>query len=169
MRNRSFGPLARVAILTASCLLAAAATRAETAEQREAAVKAAFIGNTYSQLPTRSFGGSLAGEREGRQYAIEHVAYFDDEMIWLEVRVVSERPGKPLWRVVDVLILPPPSERKGLELCVCEGRDHCAAALYEPDGNKGPHVCRRAWRANLETEKFEAMPAEKAFCGVPGD
>jgi hypothetical protein len=169
MTNQSLGQVARIAILTASCLLATAATRAETPEQREAALKTAFIGNTYSQLPTRSFGGSLAGQREGRQYAIEHVAYFDDELLWLEVRVCADQHGRPLWRVVDVLILPPPSERKGLDLCVCDGREDCAAALYEADGKKGPHAYRRAWRANLETEKFEAMPAEKAFCGVQGD
>ena len=167
MRNRSYPLPAIIAASVAFTLLVAADS--QHAGQDRADLRAAFIGNIYGQLPTTSYGGWLAGERNGHQYVIQHVANYGMEMLWLQVRIDQEQLDRPLWRVVDVLVLPTPSERNGLEFCSGGSRDTCIGALYEKSGEKGERIYRSAWRANLETERIEVMPAEEADCGPPGD
>ncbi len=94
-------------------------------------------------------------------------------MLWLELATGEDENGVTGWQVKDVLVFP--NFRKNQELLFGEGVAGC-------EGNKKSdtrlvvladfpikgsfYKVRRAWRANLKTEKFEETSIKGIKCEV---
>lgn len=159
------------------CLIVSLTLAPVSAQRAAAPVKqnidtAKYIGLRHGPtLPAglKSLGGGLVSAvGDTREYGMAEIHRGTTKMLWFERLTHHDDKGVPYWEVKDVLVLPPVPKKQVLVYALCllnnqPDGEIAAIADLEPDVQYFSRV-RRAWRANRQTEKFEAIPTKGIKC-----
>jgi hypothetical protein len=115
-------------------------------------------------------GGSLIGTADGVEYGFQHVCKGRSHELWLQRVQTRDQHGNPIWSTLAKLALP--RVRDG-ELLVfghwstCESDtspDPAIVAIVK--STEGPRFTTivHAWRANVQTGRFDAIPTTGIVC-----
>ena len=145
-------------LIASQSLLYAVDSPAKHPTPRDA--KDGYVGTVFSRLPDHTYSSWLVNMRDtGDMYGVSHIEDRGVEMFWLESSPrTSDERTQPLFRVVDVLVLPTSYKADGLVVTECRGnaQNRAVVALTEPDTRKE----HRAWAIDLATATFiELSPA----------
>ena len=153
---------------------AVSATMTTSPAQR---AKANYVGLRYEGLP-RGFahvaGSVITPTPAGSHgdYAFSQVRTPKGEMIWLDSLGAAIRDGDRARTVRAALIIPPlaKDERVFMASCDASGKlDPMIVALVVNNSEAGKFSkIRQAWRANINTGRFDVIPLDGIICEDPG-
>ena len=123
-----------------------------------------YVGTVFSRLPDHTYSSWMVNmQNHGTPYGVSYVEDRGVEMLWLEsTPPPSEEQRQPLFKVVDVLVLPTTYKADGLVVTECRGNSQRRAvvALTEPDTRKE----HRAWAIDLATATFIELSPTADTC-----
>ena len=160
--------------LMASFALAPAAAQRAPVKQNTDITK--YIGLRHGKaLPPglKWIGGSLVSAvRDEKEYGMTEIHRGTTKMLWFERLTHRDDNGTAYWEVKDVMVLPRLPKKQVFLYAFCLLNDQhdseiAAVADYDADAQYFTRV-RRAWRANRQTEKFEAIPTKGIKCENDG-
>ena len=141
--------------------------------------KSPYIGLRYSgnKLPPghKSIGGTLLTDpySKEKQYGVMEVSKGRVRMMWLDLFTHDDAAGNPNWEIKDLLFLPPMGKNQLLLYVDCYLRDKPDRGLVviaDDVIREGYYArVRHAWRANIQTEKFQQIPVTGIKCEGQGD
>lgn len=116
-------------------------------------------------------GGIIMDGNKISSYGIGRFSKGTTQMLWLELATGEDANGVTGWEVKDVLVFP--ELTRSQELFFAAGNDACTIngkndgklvvfADFSPLKKK--YTVRKAWRANLESEKFRPIPIKGIRC-----
>jgi hypothetical protein len=139
-----------------------------------------FIGQTFTRESSdpkgyTSEGGSVvAAEGVDFREPVKHLSSVfrkgNTRMVWLERVTETDAKGAKSWIVKDVLLV---NAMSGSDQLVYPGGGECTLAKkYDPMltvlvrylPKKNQYQTLKAWRVNLETEKFDSIPIKGIVC-----
>lgn len=137
--------------------------------------KKQFIGYRHKgvahgkKLPNgaKDLGGGLLSDED---YGVTRFAVGDKFMLWLERIIERDADGVPIWEVKDVLVFDKLKKNQQFFFsysspCADDGEANLDVIVFaEAEPKRQTYNILKAWRANVETEKFEAASAEKIVC-----
>ena len=118
-------------------------------------------------------GGSLVSAvRDEKEYGMAEIHRGTTKMLWFERLTHRDDNGTAYWEVKDVMVLPRLPKKQVFLYAFCLLNDQhdseiAAVADYDADAQYFTRV-HRAWRANRQTEKFEAIPTKGIKCENDG-
>ena len=152
------------------------AQRSSSTQTAVAADVAKYIGLRHGpSLPSglKTIGGTLVSEVDDKkEYALSEVHKGRIKMLWFDRLTHRDDSGIPYWELKDVLGLPPITKNQILVYCTCflanqPDKEIVAVVTYKAEVQYFTRV-HKAWRANRDTEKFEAMPVKGIKCENDG-
>ena len=162
--------------LTISLTLVPAAAQRAAAPVKQSTDTAKYIGLRHGKaLPPglKWIGGSLVSAvRDEKEYGMTEIHRGTTKMLWFERMTHRDDNGTAYWEVKDVMVLPRISKKQVFLYAFCllnnqHDSEIAAVADYDADAQYFTRVCR-AWRANRQTEKFEAILTKGIKCENPG-
>lgn len=128
--------------------------------------KGVIYGETLSN-GAKDLGGGLLSDDN---YGVSRFSKGKKQMLWLEKMTVRDKTGVPSWEVKDVLMFD--NVRKNQEFlfsygstCTLDDEENIdLIVLAEFQAVKKTYRVLNAWRANVETEKFEKIPVKGIKC-----
>lgn len=128
-------------------------------------LKDGYVGTVFSRLPDRTYTTWMAHLGDaGNWYGVSHVEDRGVEMLWLaSTPPTSSDNPQPLFRVLDVVVLPSTSRADGLTVVPCRGGGPEYAVVVLCKGE--PRTVVRAWTIDLTTAKFVEIDAATAKWG----
>jgi hypothetical protein len=115
----------------------------------------------------RDLGGGLLSHED---YGVSRFSKGNKFMLWLEKIVERDEAGVPEWEVKDVLVFETLRKNQAFlysysSPCTIDGEaDLDMIVMAEKQTKKRAYQVLKAWRANVETEKFEEIPAGAIAC-----
>jgi hypothetical protein len=145
------------------------------------AQKSKYIGYKYKPvsmdevLPggVKNLGGAIITEIDSKQtYGIGRYGKEKAQMLWLEYAAARNQKGILEWEVKDVLVFPNFGKKQellyGSYECKQNNKFTSKLVVLAEQPRKGYfYIIRRAWRANLQTEKFVEIPTAGIRCEIP--
>ncbi|MDD5300856.1 MAG: hypothetical protein PHD65_10220 [Gallionella sp.] len=111
--------------------------------------------------PNAYLGGSMIGQLNGKNFAVEKFSSGKFQVLILEVAEAKDDKGNIYWRNLDVLLVPYSGNTNvifGLDACMLDGKvDPELIGVYN-----WPKV--KVWRANRSIGKFEPLQAQNIDC-----
>ena len=128
-----------------------------------------YIGVAYPPLLRgwREGKGSVTYSSNELTYAIQELRQEDKQMLWFLKSTRHDAQGSATWIVLDVLVRSEMKEPGGLVWFICQMGDKPDSeivALGESSKVGVIDTIHRAWRANHETEHFEAILTTDIVC-----
>ena len=115
----------------------------------------------------RDLGGGLLSDED---YGVTRFVKGEKYMLWLEKIIDRDAEGVPEWEVKDVLIFKKPNKNQQFFFsysspCTENGRENLdLIVLAETEPRRKTYKILKAWRANAERERFEAVSARAVVC-----
>ena len=115
----------------------------------------------------RDLGGGLLSDED---YGVTRFVKGDKYMLWLEKIIDRDAEGVPEWEVKDVLIFKKPNKNQQFFFsysspCTENGRENLdLIVLAELEPRRQTYKILRAWRANVEHERFETVSTKAVVC-----
>jgi hypothetical protein len=173
--------LKRTLIAISSLLVVASlSSRNESAEAQTntAETGSRYVGLRHGPNLPRGLvdkGGGLITDpyKDKIQFGMSQVSRGATNMVWFELLTHHDSEGKAYWEVLDVVTTPPLRRKQLVMLTLClfnDNPDPEIAAVVEPlpRHNYETRIIK-AWRANRQTRKFEAIPLTGVKCEMQGD
>ena len=132
-----------------------------------------YIGLRYSSnsslpLGLENEGGNFVGEIDGVDYSISRVSKGNRKMLWLEKLVLRDKYGNPHWEVLDILNIPEIGWQEELvdySSCQLDGQlNREIIAIVKLEKKEYYTKVKKAWRANLNTGKFQEISPQGITC-----
>ncbi|HEX8289172.1 MAG TPA: hypothetical protein VF556_14320 [Pyrinomonadaceae bacterium] len=115
----------------------------------------------------RDLGGGLLSDDN---YDVTRFEKGNKFMLWFEKIIESDREGVPVWEVIDVLMFDRLKKNQKFmfsysSTCTENSEENLdLIVLAETSPRKRNYKILRAWRANVEREKFEEVSTEAIRC-----
>ncbi len=120
----------------------------------------------------KDLGGGLLSDED---YGVSRFSKGGKFMLWLEKIVDRDQTGVPEWEVKDVLVFEA-ARKNRLFLysysspCTSNGEEDLdLIVMAEKEAKKRAYRILKAWRANVESEKFEALSTDGISCRYDAD
>lgn len=115
----------------------------------------------------QEYTGYVLGFIEEDEYVIDHVSKNGTQLLWFCKLIRRDIEGRPILRILDIVILPDYDENDQLLMGNCEFNgieDPEIITIARFSAEKIEAEIRHAWRANRERKQFEKVPLEKITC-----
>jgi hypothetical protein len=115
----------------------------------------------------KDLGGGLLSDED---YGVSRFTKGNKFMLWLEKIVERDEAGVPEWEVKDVLVFEPLRKNHFFlysysSPCSINGEeDFDLIVMAEEQMKRRAYKILKAWRANIETEKFEEVSSSVIVC-----
>lgn len=136
-----------------------------------------YIGLRYGPDLPRGLvygGGGLITDpyKDTTQFGLTHVTRGSTNMIWFELLTHHDAKGKAYWEVLDVTSTPPLRRKQYVMVTLClfnNKPDPEIAAVVESVPRSYNLRVIKAWRANRQSRKLEAISVKGVKCEMQGD
>lgn len=147
----------------------------ETASRSEKGEQQRFVGYRHkgvvrgAKLPNgvKDLGGGLLSNED---YGVTRFGLGKKYMLWLEKIVELDADGVPEWEVKDVLVFERPKKNQKFLFsysspCARSGaEDLDLIVLAEIEPKRKTYKILKAWRADVEAERFEEISTDSIIC-----
>lgn len=136
-----------------------------------------YIGLRYGPNLPRGLvygGGGLISDpyKDTTQFGLAHITRGTTNMIWFELLTHHDADGKAYWEVLDVTSTPPLRRKQYVMVTLClfnNNPDPEIAAVVESVPRSYNLRVIKAWRANRQSRKLEAISVKGVKCEMQGD